>query len=298
MSEEASIREMVNYGSKQLAMGGAGSPRLDAELILARVIGRDRLFLYTNPDHRINTGERDEYLALIAERIRGKPVSYITGTREFMGLDFKVDPSVLIPRPETETLVEAVLERLGGPVKEEITALDLGTGSGAIAVSLARYHGGIRVKAVDISQKALEAAAANAKKHGVEDRVEFLKGDLFSPFKGTGIRFDVIVSNPPYISRDGMAGLQREVRFEPKDALYGGPGGLCFFKKIVFDAPLYSNTGALLAVETACDKAQAVRDIFEKSDAYTDISVLKDLAGRDRVVLGTVSKACSNLRWE
>jgi release factor glutamine methyltransferase len=289
---------MVNYGSKQLAMGGAGSPRLDAELILARVIGRDRLFLYTNPDHRINTGERDEYLALIAERIRGKPVSYITGTREFMGLDFKVNPSVLIPRPETETLVEAVLERLGGPVKEEITALDLGTGSGAIAVSLARYHGGIRVKAVDISQKALEAAAANAKKHGVEDRVEFLKGDLFSPFEGTGIRFDVIVSNPPYISRDGMAGLQREVRFEPEDALYGGPDGLCFYKKIVFDAPYYSKMGALLAVETACDKAQAVQDIFEKSDAYTDISVLKDLAGRDRVVLGTVSKACRNLRWE
>ena len=298
MSEEARIREMVDYGSKQLAMGGTGSPRLDAELILARVIGRDRLFLYTNPDHRINTGERNEYLALIAERMRGKPVSYITGTREFMGLDFNVNPSVLIPRPETETLVEAVLERLGGPGKEEITALDLGTGSGAIAVSLARYHGGIRVKAVDISQKALEAAAANAKKHGVEDRMEFLKGDLFSPFEGSGMGFDVIVSNPPYISGDEMAGLQREVRFEPKDALYGGPDGLWFYKKIVFDAPLYSNTGALLAVETACHKAQAVRDILIKSDSYTDISVLKDLAGRDRVVLGTVSKACSNLRWE
>jgi len=168
-----------------------------------------------------------------------------------------------------------------------VLALDLGTGSGAIAVSLAYYCKGLSVKAVDISAEALHLARENALRHGVADRVEFIQGDLFSPFEGTGIKFDLIVSNPPYISGEGMERLQREVRHEPPHALHGGADGLDFYKRIAADSSRHIIRGGLLAVEIGHDQAEAVQSILDQTGAYTGIEVIKDLAGRDRVVLGT-----------
>jgi release factor glutamine methyltransferase len=223
-------------------------------------------------------------------------VQYLTGVQEFMGLEFAVNPSVLIPRTDTETLVEAVLGRLEAcrktrstqpPQAAAVLTLDLGTGSGAIAVSLAYYCKGLSVKAVDISAEALRLARENALRHGVADRVEFIQGDLFSPFEGTGIRFDLIVSNPPYISGEGMDRLQREVRHEPPHALHGGADGLDFYKRIAADSSRHIIRGGLLAVEIGHDQAEAVQSILDQTGAYTGIEVVRDLAGRDRVVLGT-----------
>lgn len=289
MEPKVSVKEMLDYGCVQLKRGGSDSPRLDAELILAWVIGRDRLFLYAHPDYNITKHQRGKYLQLIRQRLKGKPVGYIIGSREFMGLEFEVNPSVLIPRPDTEVLVEAAVEWINHLPDKRTSALDIGTGSGAIAVSLAKYCAGLRVKAVDVSDRALEVAASNAKRHGVRNRIEFIKGDMFRSLEGSSESFNLIVSNPPYISQLGMDRLQREVRFEPRNALYGGPDGLEFYREIAVRAVDYLKKGGLLAVEIGYDQAPAVLDIFRKARAYTDMDVIRDLAGEDRVVLATVS---------
>jgi release factor glutamine methyltransferase len=325
------VKDLAQRGFKRLKQAGVDSPRLDAELLLAKVLGKERLFLHLNPDLCPGDGAVKEYFALVERRAAGEPVQYLTGVQEFMGLEFAVNPSVLIPRPDTETLVEAVLERLEARRKTRslqstaaaagrepvpgvicgsqaasgpwaggrregaaangnvpaVLALDLGTGSGAIAVSLAYYCKGLSVKAVDISAEALRLAGENALRHGVADRVEFLQGDLFSPFEGTGIKFDLIVSNPPYISGEGMERLQREVQHEPTHALYGGADGLDFYKRIAADSSRHIIRGGLLAVEIGHDQAEAVQSILDQTGAYTGIEVIKDLAGRDRGVLGT-----------
>lgn len=325
------VKDLAQRGFKRLKQAGVDSPRLDAELILAKVLGKERLFLHLNPDLCPGDGAVKEYFALVERRAAGEPVQYLTGVQEFMGLEFAVNPSVLIPRPDTETLVEAVLERLEARRKTRslqstaaaagrepvpgvicgsqaapgpwaggrregaaangnvpaVLALDLGTGSGAIAVSLAYYCKGLSVKAVDISAEALRLARENALRHGVADRVEFIQGDLFSPFEGTGIKFDLIVSNPPYISGEGMERLQREVQHEPTHALYGGADGLDFYKRIAADSSRHIIRGGLLAVEIGHDQAEAVQSILDQTGAYTGIEVIKDLAGRDRGVLGT-----------
>ena len=329
--KQDTVRDLAQRGFIRLKQAGVNNARLDAELLLAKALGKDRVFLHLNPDFRPNDGVVCEFLALVERRAAGEPVQYLTGMQEFMGLEFAVNPSVLIPRPDTETLVEAVLgwleacrktrsvqlppatagrepipgmicssQAVSGPWadcrREEaaddarvpaIRALDVGTGSGAIAVSLAYYWRGLSVKAVDISAEALRLARENALRHGVADRVEFIQGDLFSPFEGTGIKFDLIVSNPPYISGEGMERLQREVRHEPPHALYGGVDGLDFYKRIAADSSRHIIRGGLLAVEIGHDQAEAVRDILDQTGAYTGIEVVKDLAGRDRVVLGT-----------
>ena len=344
--KQDTVRDLVQRGFTRLKQAGVDSPRLDAELLLAKVLGKDRFFLHLNPDLCPEDGAVREFLVLVERRAAGEPVQYLTGVQEFMGLEFAVNPSVLIPRPDTETLVEAVLERLkacrktgsallpppaaavwepvpsiiyGGKTTtgpwaggkreavperlkrceaagrahgdtvhgDTVLALDLGTGSGAIAVSLAYYCKGLSAKAVDISAEALRLAGENALRHGVADRVEFIQGDLFSPFEGTGIKFDLIVSNPPYISGEGMERLQREVRHEPTHALYGGADGLDFYKRIAAGSSRHIIRGGLLAVEIGHDQAEAVQSILGQTGAYTGIELVKDLAGRDRVVLGT-----------
>lgn len=329
--KQDTVRDLAQRGFTRLRQAGVDSPRLDAELLLAKVLGKDRVFLHLNPDFCPGDGAAREYIVLVGRRAAGEPVQYLTGVQEFMGLEFAVNPSVLIPRPDTETLVEAVLERLeaccktrsvqppsaaagrepvpgvlcgsqaaSGPWADgrqegaaangsgpAILALDLGTGSGAIAVSLAYYCKGLSVKAVDISAEALRLARENALRHGVADRIEFMRGDLFSPFEGTGIKFHLIVSNPPYISGEGMRRLQREVRHEPPHALHGGADGLDFYKRIAAGSSRHIIRGGLLAVEIGHDQADAVRNILDQTGAYTGIEVVRDLAGRDRVVLGT-----------
>jgi release factor glutamine methyltransferase len=294
--KQDTVRDLAQRGFTRLRQAGVDSPRLDAELLLAKALGKDRVFLHLNPDFCPEDEAVREFLTLVERRAAGEPVQYLTGVQEFMGLEFAVNPSVLIPRTDTETLVEAVLGRLEAcrktrstqpPQAAAVLTLDLGTGSGAIAVSLAYYCKGLSVKAVDISAEALRLARENALRHGVADRVEFIQGDLFSPFEGTGIRFDLIVSNPPYISGEGMDRLQREVRHEPPHALHGGADGLDFYKRIAADSSRHIIRGGLLAVEIGHDQAEAVQSILDQTGAYTGIEVIKDLAGRDRVVLGT-----------
>lgn len=294
--KQDTVRDLAQRGFTRLRQAGVDSPRLDAELLLAKALGKDRVFLHLNPDFCPEDEAVREFLTLVERRAAGEPVQYLTGVQEFMGLEFAVNPSVLIPRTDTETLVEAVLGRLEAcrktrstqpPQAAAVLTLDLGTGSGAIAVSLAYYCKGLSVKAVDISAEALRLARENALRHGVADRVEFTQGDLFSPFEGTGIRFDLIVSNPPYISGEGMDRLQREVRHEPPHALHGGADGLDFYKRIAADSSRHIIRGGLLAVEIGHDQAEAVQSILDQTGAYTGIEVVRDLAGRDRVVLGT-----------
>lgn len=294
--KQDTVRDLAQRGFTRLRQAGVDSPRLDAELLLAKALGKDRVFLHLNPDFCPEDEAVREFLTLVERRAAGEPVQYLTGVQEFMGLEFAVNPSVLIPRTDTETLVEAVLGRLEAcrktrstqpPQAAAVLTLDLGTGSGAIAVSLAYYCKGLSVKAVDISAEALRLARENALRHGVADRVEFIQGDLFSPFEGTGIKFDLIVSNPPYISGEGMDRLQREVRHEPPHALHGGADGLDFYKRIAADSSRHIIRGGLLAVEIGHDQAEAVQSILDQTGAYTGIEVVRDLAGRDRVVLGT-----------
>ncbi len=281
---------LVRYGTQRLKKAGVMSPRLDCELILAYILGKDRQFLYMHPGYAVEPRDRGRFFKLLEERISGMPVQYITGCQEFMGLDFHVDKSVLIPRPDTEVLVEAVIgwlkDRREGYVP---VAADIGTGSGAIAVSLAYYCPGIRVVAADISREALEVARMNAVRNGVKARIEFVEGDLLSPLEKLHMHrgIDVIVSNPPYIPSGEMAYLQKEVRREPPAALDGGRDGLDFYRRLVSGASLFLREGGLLALEIGYNQAEDVCSMLRDEKCFAGIKVLKDLGRMDRVVLAT-----------
>lgn len=285
------IKELVNYGTRRLEERGIETPRLDSELILAFVLGKDRMFLYLNPGYRVEDRAKEQFTKLIEDRADGKPLQYITGYQEFMGLDFHVNRWVLIPRPDTEVLVEILLERFKGYRRsQQLLVADIGTGSGAIAVSLAYYDTRLRVVGTDISQRALEVARLNARKNSVQDRVEFLEGDLFRPLEEKGLfnSFDAVVSNPPYIPTEDIQHLQREVRFEPIRALDGGRDGLYYYRRIAGEAPLFLKKGGLLALEIGYNQADDVTFILEKKGIYSRIEVIKDLGQRDRVVIAMV----------
>ena len=223
---EITLGEAVNRASRQLKEKGAASPRLDAEVLLAHVLGRDRVYLYRESGLQLDTAAADRYTKLLERRAAGEPVAYLTGHKEFMGLDFLVGPRVLIPRPETELMVEYALGVLKGWTGLPV-AVDVGTGSGAVAVSLSRLVPGCAVYATDVSADALTMARENANRHGV--RVNFGHGDLLEPLRGILApgTAAVVAANLPYIPEGDIPGLPREVRdFEPHDALDGGPDGL------------------------------------------------------------------------
>ncbi|MBA1334094.1 MAG: Peptide chain release factor N(5)-glutamine methyltransferase [Firmicutes bacterium] len=280
------VAELIDYGVRELRERGKPSPRLDVELILAHVLGKDRLFLYMNPGLLPGFEAEREFCRLIGERIRGKPVQYIIGRQEFMGLEFDVSSGVLIPRPDTEVLVESVIEWIKDSGRHNAVLADLGTGSGAIAVSLAYYIPDARVVAVDVSQEALEVAAHNAAKHGVSRRIRFVRGDLLEPFKAMGLEggLDGIVSNPPYIPEEDMKGLQDEVKNEPALALCGGSDGLDCYRRIAAGAPLYLARGGILAVEVGYNQAGDVAGIVGATGKFGPARVIRDLEGRERVV--------------
>jgi release factor glutamine methyltransferase len=211
------------------------------------------------------------------------PVAYITGVREFMSLDFFVRPGVLIPRPETELLAETVIDFVKESGAPSVSILDLGTGSGCIAVSLAYYIGNCRVTAVDISEEALEVAQLNAEKNMVAGKIEFLRGDFFEPLRGS--KFDIIASNPPYIPSGDIAGLGADVRdFEPVAALDGGADGLDFHRKIIREAKNYLTKNGFLVLEAGRGQADAIARLM--NDYYHGIKVYGDIQGIPRVVAG------------
>ena len=270
---------MLRDAAAGLAAEGIESARLEAELLLAQALGIERGRLYLN-DTALGESALARFRALFARRLRGEPVSYISGRREFWSLDFIVTSAVLTPRPETELLVEIVLKAIGANASPRI--LDLGTGSGAIAVALAKEIRSAEIFATDISEEALEVARANARRHGVERNIRFLGGDLLAPV--AEVKFGAIVSNPPYIRRDDFVSLPRDVRdFEPRIALDGGADGLDFYRRIAREARGVLNAGGLIAVEIGAGMGADVARLFADA-GFVSVRVENDLAGQERVV--------------
>lgn len=265
------------------------TPLLDAQVILCHILQVDRLYLIINKDIILTSEQILEYRELIEKRFCGVPVQYITGIQEFMGLEFYLEEGVLIPRPDTEILIEKVLDSIDKDGKYNI--IDIGTGSGAITVSLAKYIQNSYIYSIDISQKALNIARKNAMKNDVMSKISFLNGSLFKPLEDIGIseKIDILVSNPPYIPTRDIDNLQIEVsKFEPKLALDGGEDGLDFYREIINKAPRVLKNNGLIALEVGHDQARRVIKLMEEKEKYVDIEMTKDLAGIERVVSGKV----------
>lgn len=274
------LKEALKKGIGILKDSGIETPAADAGVLLCHAVGCDRIHLHAYGDDAIDEASFERYFKFISKRSEGMPVQYITGHCEFMSLDFDVGPEVLIPRQDTEILVETVISFCRKTGKH-MRILDIGAGSGCIAVSLAYHIGECSVTAVDISEKALKTAYRNAVKNRVSEKITFVAGNLFD--KLSSARFDVIVSNPPYVRCAEIETLQREVRdFEPHEALDGGEDGLVFYREIAAKASSSLTPGGLLAFEVGCDQAEAVVQILK--DGYTDIKIVRDMAGIDRVI--------------
>lgn len=278
------IKDIIVKYSKELEEISP-TPRLDVETLLQKVLGVDRLYILLNLERVLSEDEEQLFNKFINERLNNRPIAYIVGNREFMGLDFFVKEGVLIPRPDTEVLVEEVIEL--AKKKDAKNILDIGTGSGAITVSLAKYLENVKVTSVDISDIALEIGKRNAISNEVDDRINFVKSDLFTNIdKET--KFDIIVSNPPYIKREVIDTLDKQVKdYEPYNALEGGVDGLDFYRAITKQAKNYLKKGGILAYEVGHDQSENVSKLME-IDGYTNIYTLKDLQQIDRVVIGTV----------
>lgn len=274
--------ELARQAGEFLGEKGIENGRLEAELLLSGLLGLRRLDLYLQYDRPIDATEIERFREAIRRRLRHEPLQYILGESEFRRLRLRVDRRVLIPRPETEVLVGKVLEWAAG--RAGLSAIDIGTGSGAIALSLAVEGGFDRIVATDVSADALDVARANAQLCGVADRIEFRHGALWG-MEGDDAGFDVVASNPPYIAESEGAGLPPDVReWEPAGALFGGPDGLSVIGAIIDGAPDRLNGGGLLALEIGEGQAEAVLVRLRERD-FTDARIAKDLAGRERIAL-------------
>lgn len=262
---------------------------LDTELLVCHVLGISKIDILMEPNKEISDDKVKELRGLFERRAEGFPVQYLIGTEGFMGLEFNVTPSVLIPRPDTELLVEKIIELVDN--RKGVHILDIGTGSGAITISLAYYLKTAQLETVDVSEEATEVARGNAEKNGVSDRVRFLNGDLFEPVKA-GKKYDVIVSNPPYIPSEDIEDLQVEVAVhEPRLALDGGLDGYDFYRRIIDEAPAYLNEEGVLAFETGHDQARTIAELMRANGSYENMAIYKDLNGIERVVIGFIRKA-------
>lgn len=306
------IRAALKEGMAQLRAAQIPSYTLAAELLLMHALERDRAWMYGHPEESLDPAAAEKFRALIARRAAGEPVQYLTGKQEFWGLEFEVTPAVLIPRPETEHVMEVALARLGergikihmdtGAPRETLRVADVGTGSGCLAVALAWELPHAEVVATDISEPALEVARRNAARHGVAERVHFLQRDLLTGLAQTdpsgvvarhamaastqnGPLFDLIVSNPPYIARNEAEQLQREVRdHEPHAALFGGATGTEMYQRLIDQARELLRDRGILVLELGHDSAERVRGIFDAQPAWTKVAITMDLAGIPRVL--------------
>jgi release factor glutamine methyltransferase len=278
------VIDLLNWTKEHFAAKGIETPRLDAELLLAHALGCDRLRLYVEFEKPVTPEERSAFRALVRRRAEERvPVAYLTGTREFWSLPLTVTPDVLIPRPDTETLIEAVLARIPDR-KAELAVLDLGTGCGAIALALARELPRARLTASDVSTAALAVARKNAEALGLAERVRFLAGDGFAPVAGE--RFDAIVSNPPYLAEGEAAGLAPELRHEPALALFLPGDGSALLRRIAAEAGALLGPGGLLALELAPPQAEGVTQCLAAA-GFGAVAEHRDLSGCVRAVSGT-----------
>lgn len=274
---------IINYSKKLENI--SDTPRLDVEILLEKALGGvDNLYIRLNLNKELTKDQEILFNDFIEDRLKGRPIAYIVENREFMGLDFYVKEGVLIPRPDTETLVEELIDICKS--KENLHILDIGTGSGAITISLAKYLPTSMVKSLDISDIPLEVGKQNAITNGVSERIEFIKSDLFNSIENTDMKFDVIVSNPPYIPKCDIDTLHTQVKdYEPYNALEGGEDGLDFYRKITAQSKKYIKENGILAYEVGHDQAKDVVEIMV-NNGYTNIYTKKDLQGIDRVVIG------------
>jgi release factor glutamine methyltransferase len=277
------VRKLIAWAADYLAGYGVESPRLSGELLLARALGRDRLSLYLAMDQPLTPEELAAFKALIQRRREHEPVAYILGGREFWGLEIGVGPGVLVPRPETELLVERGLEALAGSAAPRI--LDLCTGSGCVALALARELADAEVVAVDCSAQALAAARANARRLGLEARVELRQGDLYDAVAADGGFFDLITANPPYVTEDEWEGLPRQITgYEPRSALVAGPGGLEVAREIITGARAFLRPLGWLMVELGAGQAAEAAAAARAAGVFQSVATVPDLAGVERVL--------------
>ena len=277
------IKEMLSKGTIMLKGNNVDSPKLKARLLLQYILKKPRQYLIVYDNEEVSKKEQWKYFVNIDKLINGVPLQHITHHQEFMLMDFYVDENVLIPRPDTEILVEEVIKIASKMNQPKI--LDLCTGSGAIAISIVKNVPNAEVYAIDISQNAIEVAKKNAKE--LKADVKFIKSNLFDKLEK--IKFDIIVSNPPYIKKDVMKSLSEEVKKEPQLALDGGIDGLDFYRKITKQAIEYLKFGSYLCFEIGYDQKDEVIDIINKQEHYSKTYCKKDLGGNDRVIVTQVT---------
>lgn len=274
------IRELLDEAVKTLKSAQNENPIFEAHLTVRTVLNLSALDIVLKAKDEVSDKDIDTVRKILLRRIKGEPLQYILGTQEFMGLNFSVNPSVLIPRADTEILTEYVLSYFAG---KPFSALDLCTGSGCIAISLAHFNKNARIKGIDISEEAVKTAEKNTEDLGVSDRVSFKTADIFT-LDSFG-KFDLIISNPPYIESGVIPSLSDTVSgFEPHLALDGGADGLKFYRHIIKIAPKYLQKGGMLAFEIGFNQKQAVIEMMK--DNFTDITAIKDYSSNDRVVSG------------
>jgi release factor glutamine methyltransferase len=296
---DRSVRALLKQGMERLGLANVPSSTLAAELLLLHLTARDRSWLYSHPEEILSGRMAEAYFALLIRRASGVPTQHLTGKQEFWGLEFEVTPDVLIPRPETEHLIEVALDRLavreiraGRQQRldgENVTLVDVGTGSGCIAIALAKELSAAAVYATDISRPALQVAGRNAARHGVSDRIQFLEGNLLEgpsvpANQDRPVCFDLIISNPPYISLREAEALPVEVReHEPGVALFGGEEGYELYGKLITQAARYLKPGGVLVLELGYNSLPAIEPLFDNSKWFCP-GVTKDLAGIPRVI--------------
>jgi release factor glutamine methyltransferase len=287
VSETWTVLALLKWTTDYFKQKGIETARLDAEILLAFALGADRLRLYLDFEKPVHADERARFRELVKRRAEARvPVAYLTGTREFWSLPLAVTTDVLVPRPETETLVEAVLAELPD-VEAELTAFDLGSGSGAIALALAKERPKLRVVAGDVSSAALAVAERNASTLGLSDRVRFVRGEGFHPVVGQ--RFDVIVSNPPYLAESEASALAPELAHEPRGALFAGGDGAALLRQIAHEAPLFLKPGGLIALELAPAQADEMTQCLARC-GFEGPRTHRDLGGRARVVTARAAR--------
>jgi release factor glutamine methyltransferase len=308
VAQTFTLRDALKVGIARMREAGVPSHTLAAELLLMHATGRDRAWLYAHPEESVEPAIAERYLEWIARRSAGVPTQYLTGKQEFWGLELEVTPDVLIPRPETEHVIEVALDRLGvrqarsacptNANGSELLIADVGTGSGCIAIALAKELPAALIHATDISSAALAVARRNAARHKVCDRIQFHQCDLLGSFlrpspvtSHQSPLFDLVVSNPPYVGRNEKPALQREVReHEPELALYAGEGGNDIYEPLIRQAGERLKPGGILVLELGYNSLPAVRPLLENA-AWRNVGVTNDLAGIPRVVAAEKSSA-------
>ena len=280
------VGDVLSWAKQKLIKSGIQDPLTDCEILLEKELGVDRARLYAGIKQEFSVTHLESFKKKVFKRAKRFPLAYILGDTNFMGFDIAVNKDVLIPRQETELLAEKAIDVLSGIKKKEKIIVDVGTGSGNIAVSIARAVHGAKIYAIDISEKALVLAAKNARRNKVTKKITFLRGDIFGPMRPLRLnnKIDLIVSNPPYIPEKDINGLQKEVHFEPRIALDGGKDGLDFYKIIITQAPFYLKRGGCLLFEMGIKQSVKIKNLINSSGKFEKPMIIKDYSSIDRIV--------------